>query len=48
MLYLQVPPAIRRMDFSIYSLPGRVIVTPWHADQVISVCDLAKEISDTT
>ena len=48
MLYLQVPPPIRRMHFSIYSLPGRVIFTPWRVDQVISVYDLAKEISDTT
>jgi len=36
------------MHFSIYSLPRRVIFTPWCVDQVISVCDLAKEISDTT
>jgi len=48
MLYLQVPPPIRRMHFSIYSLRGRVIFTTWRVDQVISVCDLAKEISDTT
>jgi len=48
MLNLQVPPPIGRMHFSICSLPGRVIFTPWHVDQVISGCDRAKEISDTT
>jgi len=48
MLYLQVPPPIRRMHISMYSLPRRVIFTQWHVDHVISLCDLAKEISDTT
>ena len=48
MLYLQVPLPIHRMHFSIYSLASRVRFAPWRVDQVISVCDLAKEISDTT
>jgi hypothetical protein len=48
MFYLDVPPPIRRMHFGIYSLSGGVIFMPWRVDQVVSVCDLAKEISDTT
>jgi len=47
LLYLDVAPPIRRMHFSIYSLPGGVMFRPWRVDQLISVGDLAKEISNT-
>jgi len=48
MLYLHVPPPIRRMHFCIYFLPSGIIFMLLRVDQVVSVCDLAKVISDTT
>ena len=47
MLYFHVPPPMRHMHFCIYSRPGGVIFMPWQVDQVVLVCDLAKEISNT-
>ena len=46
-LYLNVPPPVCCMHFRIYPLSTVVVFPPRRVDQVISVCDLAKEIQDT-
>jgi len=48
MLYVHVLPPTRRIQFCIYSLPGGVIFMLWHVDQVTSLYDQVKEISNTT
>ena len=47
MLYLNIPPLVRGVHFRIYPFTISIKFTPKGVDQVILVCDLAKEISDT-
>ena len=47
MLYMNIQPPVPGVHFHIYSFTIRIKVTPWGVDQVILVCDLVKEISDT-
>ena len=46
-LYLDVPPPVCCMLLRIYSVSTVVVFPPRRIDQVISVCDRAKEIPDT-
>jgi len=46
-LYLNMPPPVRGVHFRIDPFTIWIELTPEHIDQVILVCDLAKEISDT-
>jgi len=40
-------PLVRGVHFRIHPFTIRIKLTPQRVDQVILVCDLAKEISDT-
>ena len=44
---MNIPPPVRGVHFRIDPFTIKIAFTPWHVDQVILVCDLAKEISDT-
>jgi len=46
-LYLNIPLPVRGMHFCNDPFTIRIEFTPRRVDQVILVCDLAKEISDT-
>jgi len=45
--YLNVPPPVCCMHLCIYPLSSMIVFTLWHANKVILVGYLAKEISDT-
>jgi len=46
-LYLNIPPPVRCVHFRIDPFTIRIEFTPRRIDQVVLVCDLGKEISDT-
>ena len=46
-LYLNIPPPVRCVHFRIDPFTIMIEFTPRRMDQVILVCDLVKEISDT-
>jgi len=46
-LYLNIPPPVWGVHFYVDSFTLRIEFTPQCVDQVILVCDLAKDISDT-